>query len=347
MTTAIVSDPVFMKHDTGVGHPERPERLAKIQQVLEKRGLMDKLVKLPLREAAAEEILFIHSPAHLSRVQAASQSGRAWLDGDTPASADSYSAAMLAAGSLLDAVDAVMAGEAKNAFALVRPPGHHAERDRAMGFCLFNNVAIAAAHALEKHKLSRVLIADWDVHHGNATQHSFYSDPRVLFFSTHRYPFYPGTGAAEEIGTGEGAGFTVNVPLSGGAGDAVFDACFARALEPVARAFKPELILLSAGFDAHRLDPLGGMAVTEEGYVRLTHRLLELAGELCQGRLVLTLEGGYHLEGLANSVADVIEALRGDKAPAKPLDPPAGIERLLEKQQKLLAGFWPGIGEGR
>jgi acetoin utilization deacetylase AcuC-like enzyme len=344
--TGLVADPVFMNHDTGPGHPERPERLARIYSVLEEKGLWSAAAKVPLREATAEELLKVHSKEHLKTVAKTADQDQYYLDGDTPTGPESYRVALLAAGGLLNAVDLVVSGELASAFALVRPPGHHAERDRAMGFCLFNNVAVAAGHALDRHGLKRVLVVDWDVHHGNGTQHSFYQDPRVLYFSTHRYHFYPGSGYFDEIGSGEGKGYTVNVPLPAGCGDEVFDGIFARILAPVCRGYRPELILVSAGFDTHRRDPLGGMEVTEEGFARMAGRTLKLAEEFCGGKVVFTLEGGYHLEGLALSVAEVV-ALCAAKKPAPPgdLDPGPGFEDLVEKERETLAWIWPGIGK--
>jgi acetoin utilization deacetylase AcuC-like enzyme len=344
--TVLVQDPVFLEHDTGSGHPERSDRLRAIAAALQERGLDGRLPRLPLREATEEELLRVHTKDLIGRVAATASRSHDYLDGDTPTSTQSYHAALLAAGSLINATDAVIAGEADNAFALVRPPGHHAEPNRSMGFCLFNNIAVATAHALARHDLQRVLIVDWDVHHGNSTQHTFDRDPRVMFFSIHRFPFYPGTGAIDEIGEGPGSGFTINVPCMGGQGDEFYDAAFARILTPAALAFKPELVLISAGFDAHYRDPLGGMEVTEEGFTRLAARVKAIAETCCGGKMVATLEGGYDLQGLASSTADVIEVFMGAKnAPATPLAPPSNFARYAELARQLLGRKWPGIGE--
>ncbi|HUT53050.1 MAG TPA: histone deacetylase, partial [bacterium] len=333
--TGLVADPVFMEHDTGPGHPERPERLEKIYALLDEKGLSAKALKIPLRPATAAELLAVHGKAHLERIAATAGREQVYLDGDTPTGPKSYHTALLAAGGMLNAVDAVMEGSVSNAFALFRPPGHHAERDRAMGFCLFNNVAVAAHHAMNQHGLKRVLIADWDLHHGNGTQSAFYPDPRVLYFSTHQFPYYPGSGGLDEIGSGAGQGFTVNVPLPAGCGDDVYESVFADVLEPVARGFKPELILVSAGFDIHRLDPLGGMKVTELGFARMAARLKGLAEQFCRGRLVAALEGGYHLDGLSRGVAAVVEVLMGlNTAPVTRPAPVDGLELLLEKVEE-------------
>ncbi len=342
--TGLVTDEFFKRHDTGPGHPERPARLDAIVDELTERGLMAEAEKIKTREATREELTLVHTEGHVDRIEATAGRDRDWLDGDTPASADSYKAALLAAGSLVNATDLVMDRELDNAFALVRPPGHHSEADRAMGFCLFNNVAVAAKHLVENRGIERILIIDWDVHHGNATQHSFYQDPRVLYFSTHRYPFYPGTGGMDETGSGEGADCNVNVPLPAGCDDAVFDAAFKRVLEPVARAYKPRFVFVSAGFDSHGDDPLGGMRVTEEGYARMARRSLELAREFAGGRLVLTLEGGYDLRGLANGVAEVTALCMGkSEAPKGDLEPDPGFDKLVEKARQYLGKYYSEI----
>jgi acetoin utilization deacetylase AcuC-like enzyme len=234
-----------------------------------------------------------------------------YLDPDTQTCAASYEAAVLAAGGLCQAISMVVSGELDNAFALVRPPGHHAERSQARGFCLFNNIAVGARHAQEHLGLKKILIADWDLHHGNGTQHTFDSDPSVLYFSTHQYPYYPGTGAFDEAGRGEGKGFTVNVPLTIGYGDGEYLGIYEKILKPIALEFKPDMILVSAGFDIYIGDPLGGMNVTPKGFAGLTRTLMDMAEECCGGRLVLTLEGGYDINGERDSVKEVLKELAG------------------------------------
>ena len=298
--TGFVYDQIYLRHDTGKGHPERPQRLTAITERLGKSGLMPKLVAIRPRPAAKKWLATVHSPKYVARIEKACLQGDRYVDSrDTPVSKDSFNAALHAAGGTLAAIDAVMAGKVRNAFCVVRPPGHHALKDKAMGFCLFNNVAVAARYIQQKHALARVLIVDWDVHHGNGTQAMFYADPTVFYFGVHRYPFYPGTGAADERGKGKGLGTTLNVPLRAGGGDREFARALEDKLVPAARKFKPDFVLISAGFDAHQKDPLGGMKVTTEGYARLTRIVKGIAREHCRGRLVSVLEGGYSLEGLA------------------------------------------------
>ncbi len=343
-TTGIVRDVFYTRHDTGPGHPESSRRLDSIYAELDRREIMDQAQSIDKREALPEELMRVHTREHVQLVASTAARTAAYLDGDTPTSPDSFKAALLAAGGLMNATDAVIQGDVKNAFALVRPPGHHAESSQAMGFCLFNNVAVAAMHAIEKRGKKRILIIDWDVHHGNATMHSFYKDPRVMYFSTHHYPFYPGTGRWDEIGDGEGKGYTVNVPFPGGCGDGEHDNAFSRIFDPVVKAYKPDLIMVSAGFDAHYRDPLGGMRVTEEGFQRMTRRVLEWADEFSDGQVVMTLEGGYNLEALANSVADVIEVCMGKKqAPGGDLDSTDGFEAVRPKVAGALSGIWKGL----
>ncbi|MDP2267986.1 MAG: histone deacetylase, partial [Deltaproteobacteria bacterium] len=285
-----------MDHGAGGDHPESPERLAVIYEMLALPEMAEKFVQIPARPATIDELAMVHRRSYIDLVAATAGKSYVSLDPDTATTAESFPAALLAAGGLLNAIDSVMTGQADNAFALVRPPGHHAEDWGARGFCLFNNVAIGAMHALTKHHLERVLIVDWDLHHGNGTQHSFYEEPRVLYFSTHQYPYYPGTGDLKEHGRGAGLGYTINVPLQPGAGNALYLDIFRNLLQPVALKFQPELILVSAGFDIYKHDPLGGMEVTTEGFAYLTRVLMNIADACCCGRLVMTLEGGYHIQ---------------------------------------------------
>lgn len=308
-TTGIVIS-AAREHLTGPGHPECPQRVEAIAERLERDGLLARLATIPARPAIDEEILRCHTPEYLRTAKANVAAGLPRLaTGDTNVSAGSLDAALLAAGGLLAAVDAVMAGQVDNAFAAVRPPGHHATPDRGMGFCLFNNVALAARHAQARHGVERVLIADWDVHHGNGTQDIFYEDGSVLFFDTHQSPLYPGTGAAGERGRGPGAGHIFNNPFPAGAGRAEIVGAFRDRLMPAADAFRPELVLVSAGFDSRADDPLGGFRLTDDDFAELTRIVTDIAARHCQGRLVSTLEGGYDPEGLAAAAASHVRAL--------------------------------------
>ena len=308
--TGLVYDPCYLGHDMGAGHPESPHRLRAIMQQLEQGGTAARLTRIAPREAEDEWITQIHTPAYLSMLKTnAPASGRLSLDPDTSMSSGSLTAAYLAAGGALAAVDAIMSKQVDHVFCAVRPPGHHAEAGRAMGFCLFNNVAIAARYVQKKYGLTRVLIVDWDVHHGNGTQHSFEDDPSVLFFSTHQFPHYPGTGRDSERGRGAGEGFTINVPMEAGEGDEEYRSVFQKSLVPAADAFKPEFVIISAGFDAHKDDPLASMGLTEEGYADLTGIVAGIATRHAGGRLLASLEGGKHLTSLAASVDRHIQAL--------------------------------------
>lgn len=306
--TAIVWDDRYLLHETGPWHPESPDRLRAIKKVLTTRPIGKKVAHLEPRFATPEEISLIHDFDYVKKIEKTS-GHEIRLDPDTTASPHSWEAARLAAGGLLNCVDAVFEGRFSNAFAFVRPPGHHAERSRAMGFCLFNNVAIAAEYAIRRKNCRRVLIVDYDVHHGNGTQWSFYDRNDVFYISTHRYPFYPGTGARSEEGAGAGKGYTLNIPFPGGEGDEEYLTAFSKEIVPVSLHYKPDLVLVSAGFDAHRLDPLGGMNITASGYGEMTQSLLEVARQTCGGKAVFVLEGGYSLEGLAESVERSLEVL--------------------------------------
>jgi len=308
--TGLVVSEAYVEHLTGQGHPEQPGRVTAIVERLQAEGLLDKARRITPRTATDEEILRCHAADYLRIVNEDVTEGLHRLStGDTPLSARSLEIARLAAGGLLAAVDEVLTGRLRNAFAVVRPPGHHATPKKGMGFCLFNNVAIAARHAQSKHGVGRVLIADWDVHHGNGTQDIFYEDGTVLFFDTHQHPLYPGTGAATETGKGAGAGLTINCPFPAGSGRKEIIGAFREKLLPAAQAFRPDLVLVSAGFDSRIDDPLGSFKLTDEDFAELTGIVKEIAAKHCGGRLVSTLEGGYNLAGLASAAASHVRAL--------------------------------------
>ena len=302
--TSIVYHPDYLLHETG-SHPERKERLLAIMQLIDESGI--DVRKIKPEPASIEQIRYIHNSKYIEKVRYHSEH-EIPLDPDTIVCSESYHAALLAAGGAICAVGLAMSGE--NAFALLRPPGHHALPDRGMGFCIFNNIAIGARHA-QRNGCERVLIVDWDVHHGNGTQHVFYDDPSVFYFSVHQYPHYPGTGSADETGEGDGRGYTLNVPLSAGSGDAAYIDAFEHVLVPALLKFDPDIILVSAGFDAHINDPLAGMAVTTAGFGRMASIVHSIAKECCEGRLALMLEGGYDLPALSHSVLAVLEEMVG------------------------------------
>jgi acetoin utilization deacetylase AcuC-like enzyme len=304
-----VFHPSFLTHETGVGHPERPQRLQAICDHLQRTGCWQDLVHLEPDRASQETLALTHSTRYINDLERACREGLTPLDPDTVASPGSWEAALRAVGAATLALDQLIGGSLDAAFCAVRPPGHHALADRAMGFCLFNNVAIGARYVQHRHNLSRILIVDWDVHHGNGTQDLFYDDSSVLYFSTHQSPLYPGTGTREQTGDGAGTGLTVNVPLPAGAGDAELIRAFQEELLPKGLEFRPELVLISAGFDAHRDDPLAGLVVTESGYAELTRIVRRIAQECCQGRVVSVLEGGYNLQALGASVEAHLRAL--------------------------------------
>jgi acetoin utilization deacetylase AcuC-like enzyme len=312
MQVGLVYHPDYLRHDAGPHHPEHAGRLESVMQALGSSPAIQPMVNLDITHDAEAWVARVHQHDHIRLVAAASQQGRAALDPDTIVSRESYGAALKAVAGTLAAADAVMAGELTQAFCALRPPGHHAEANRPMGFCLFNNVAILARYLQLQHGLDNILIIDWDVHHGNGTQHIFEDDPSVFYISTHQYPFYPGTGAVTETGRGRGEGFTMNVPLPAGSGDDVYIDVFEQRLLPRALAYRPDCVLVSAGFDAHYADPLAHMQVSEKGYRRMTEVVKEIAAVCCNQRLISLLEGGYHLQALGCSVTTHVETLQQD-----------------------------------
>ncbi|MCY3833560.1 MAG: histone deacetylase [Chloroflexi bacterium] len=311
MTTACLTHTSFTHHDFAQ-HPEQAGRIEAVWRQFGDTGLADQLLHLKPAAATDEQILAAHRPEHLSRLKAVAQGSRVVrLDHDTYALPISLDVARLAAGAVIGAVDAVLSARANNALAIVRPPGHHATPDRAMGFCLLNNIAIAARHAQSRHGIAKVLILDYDVHHGNGTQDVFYSDPAILFISIHQSPFYPGNGDLDEIGEGAGRGSTLNIPLSAGHGDESYRQIFAEVVAPAAEGFNPDLMLISAGFDAHWVDPLASMQLSLAGYDHLARECIKLAERLCDGRIVFVMEGGYDLQALAHGWRNIAGACLG------------------------------------
>lgn len=331
MSVGYVYDPIYLKHDTGQ-HVENAQRLVAVMTCLEESGLKQQLEYIKPRAATAEEIALVHSPELIAQIQVMAKKGGGWLDSDTVMSADSYQAALYAAGGLLRAAEVVLDGGG-SVFALVRPPGHHATSTQAMGFCLFNNLAIAAKYALSKYKLERIAIIDFDVHHGNGTQDIFYDEPRVLYISAHESPLYPGTGSMEETGSGDGEGTTINIPLPAGSSDTEYLEAFDQVIVPAVRRFAPQLVLVSAGYDPHWLERLAMMEVSVTGFARMTEIIKGLADELCDGRLIFALEGGYPLDSLAASVRATFDVLLGN----------TGIEDSLGQPQPgfKMRGFEP------
>jgi acetoin utilization deacetylase AcuC-like enzyme len=337
-------DALFAEHDPGPGHPERPERLEAVRRGLRDARLLDSLVSLAPRPATREELLRVHSATHVDRV-VATQGRRVRFDADTVTSPRSYEAAVRAAGAVVDAVTRVLDGDLDRAFCNVRPPGHHATRDRPMGFCLFNNVAVGAAAALAR-GVARVAVIDFDVHHGNGTQEAFYDDPRVLYVSSHQFPFYPGTGSLSEVGEGKGRGFNVNLPMPLGLGDGEYRRAYRGIVEPIGRAYDPELVLVSVGFDPHRDDPIGNMDVTAAGFAEMMDVCLAIASGSARGRLVAVVEGGYDLDGIAESAGATVGRMLG--APAKGVEAPSepGFERLLAGYREMHARYWSVLRQG-
>ncbi len=346
--TAVVEDPRYKEHSGPPGHPERPQRLDAVHAAIRARA--DELARVQPRAATPEEILRVHTRDHLDLVEEAAARAPIHLDPDTFVSPRSHEVALLAAGASVELARRVAAGDSTRGLAAVRPPGHHAEAVRAMGFCLFNNVAIAARAVQAEQGVGRVLILDWDVHHGNGTQHSFEEDDSVLYASTHQYPYYPGTGDAIEAGRGDGEGTTLNIPLPAGCGDPEYIGAFQRLLVPVVRDYRPEMVFVSCGFDAHVDDPLAAMTVTGEGFRAMARIVRALADELCAGRLVLVLEGGYALSGLAEGTAAVLDELivaePGPLPPTAPLAPGGPLAGVVERVGAVHRDRHPEVGSG-
>jgi acetoin utilization deacetylase AcuC-like enzyme len=335
MDAAVIWHEAYAEHDTG-GHPEGPDRVAYVVQHLEGTDLWARLAVVTPEPATEEDVLLVHTPFHLSLVKGAAEGNGRWLDPDTFVSPRSYEIALLAVGGVLEATRLWDRGLV--AFALIRPPGHHATPDRAMGFCLFDNIAIAAARLLMQ-GYERVAIVDWDVHHGNGTQAAFYAEPRVLFVSLHQWPHYPGSGFFTECGEGAAEGTKVNLPLPAGCTDGDYAAAFTAVVEPVVRQFRPQALLVSAGMDIHRVDPLGEMRVTEDGFAQMALRCVRLAQDLCDGKLAFVLEGGYDRAATASSVEAVLRAVLDERAP----EAGAGTERgaaAVERARETQAAYW-------
>jgi acetoin utilization deacetylase AcuC-like enzyme len=310
MPTALIYDPTFLRHETGRHHPEKPERLRVILSALQNdEPLWTGLQHVSPRPVSDEDIMRCHGYRLIDHVRSLCEQEERFIDLDTTICPESFEVARLAAGAATVAVDYVFSSDAKNAMALVRPPGHHATSNRAMGFCLFNNVAIATRYAQVHYGADRVLIIDWDVHHGNGTQEIFYRDPSVFYFSTHQYPYYPGTGAADERGLDKGEGTTLNIPLSAGTSASAHRQAFVDALKVIERKFPPDLIMISAGFDAHRGDPLGGLMLEDSDFADMTNLVMEIADRQASGRVVSVLEGGYNLDTLGETVRTHVAAL--------------------------------------
>ena len=343
--TGFVQHPLYLEHIIDEYHPESPQRLFAIYEMV-KRDFAGKLTLVEPREATHEELAWVHDQNYIDHV--ASTEGRfVRLDPDTGTCPQTYRAALLSTGGMLAAVDALYDKKVDNVFTATRPPGHHAEANRSAGFCLFNNVAVAAEYAMRKHGAQRVLIYDWDLHHGNGTQHTFEGTDRVLYLSSHQFPYFPGTGNFTEIGHGAGKHYTINMPQSSGFGDGDFMMLLDRVVAPVARAYQPDLILVSAGYDTYEHDPLGAMNVTPQGYGAMTHRLFEVAGECCDGRLMLVLEGGYHTGGLAEGVKRTLRTMLDGHAPdawlhAEPLREEA-TAKIIERVAEIHRSHWPQI----
>ena len=314
LTTGLLYHPDYLKHDTGKYHPENASRLSYLMNHLEKKKILSEVEQIEPLNPPMQWIEKIHPQEYIRLIEDFSKHAPAHLDADTVISSETYRVAILSVGGVIDAIDGVMQGKVKNAFCAIRPPGHHAEPDRGMGFCIFNNVAIGARYVQEKYGLKRILIVDWDAHHGNGTQKAFYSDPTVYYFSVHQSPLYPGTGRESEEGEGEGLGYTLNIPMFAGSGDVEYIEVFNNIFSPAALKFAPEFIFISAGFDAHKDEPLANLQLSSKGFKEISQVIMKLAADTCEGRIVSVLEGGYNLKAMASSVEAHLLALLDKKS---------------------------------
>jgi acetoin utilization deacetylase AcuC-like enzyme len=344
MRYAIVLDEVFLAHSVPPGHPERPERIQALLDSLEPLRKSPEVISVAPKSAEESAVIAVHSEEHLALIKATAGRGHFALDPDTHTGANSYETALLVAGSAVNLVERVGEGGLDSGFVLGRPPGHHAERDRAMGFCLFNNVAIAAQAAIDLGNAKRVAIVDFDVHHGNGSQNIFYGRSDVLYVSSHQHPFYPGTGLQAESGAGEGIGFTVNLPLKAGSGDYFYTKIYQDLVAPILLEFDPDLILVSGGFDAHKDDPLGGMEVSAEGFACITHTLNEVALKAAGGKILYLLEGGYSLSGLSQSVLSSIQTSIDGRRPEIDATQQAETEEYTERARAMFSRYWKSLG---
>ncbi|HID20515.1 MAG TPA: histone deacetylase [Methanophagales archaeon] len=342
MNTAFVYHADYLKHDTGA-HPESAERLIHIMTVLEEAGLTEKMKRIIPVKASREQIAYVHIDAYMKGVERMCKEGGGLLDPDTPLCSDSYEIALLSAGGVIKATDEVMdeSNNLKYIFALTRPPGHHATWNRGRGFCIFNNIAIAAEHLKRRYYANRILIVDWDVHHGNGTQDVFFDDPSVLYFSTHQYPHYPSTGWIDEVGKGEGEGFTVNVPLPAGTDDAGYLYALNNVLVPIANEFEPEFVLVSAGFDAHVADPLASMKVTTFGFGLFMDLVKEIAEKWSKGKIVIALEGGYNLDAIAESTLSVFNSLLSGREKRREGMVSKSVVERVDEIKGVQRRYWP------
>lgn len=333
-------DDRYRLHDPGPYHPESPERLIAIQQILDASGTTDRWQRLHPREATAEELGLVHNSIHVERIKQAARQAPSNLDLDTSVSTESYQIALLAAGGVLQCIDAICLKKLRRTFAFIRPPGHHAGRESARGFCLFNNVAVSAAYARTKHKIERLAIVDMDVHHGNGTQACFYNDPSILYISSHQYPFYPGSGNMNEAGKGQGKGYTLNFPLPEETADSSFVPIYSKIIPAVLDQFAPQLILVSAGFDGHFRDPLGGLSLTHAGLASAAASLILAAERLCDGKICFVLEGGYNLQALKECVHAILVEMEKQHPRELSIRESSLFREISKQAVKFAAGRW-------